>query len=558
MSQKFVDQNGMTVPTPPKVLVPLAEDVDDTSTVAPVYYGGYSTNGFSLGKTIVRTPDGWLHALSMYLQVPASWAIGYQCSRDGGLHWSVLVRVDAGGVTFNSYFPCIAYTIDYTATDPVVLHVAYLESVDLSPYGTGTIKYTRLRNGSWSVPVAVSTVVLDYNIWFETLSIAATHTPGQVVVAWSGLKSGTFYLKYAASGDHGATWAAEANITSLTSGDADDPGLRFGFAWSSHTTNDFYVTYIKRLGAGSYALGFADWTYGDPGWHIVSTGISDNIVISSGETEIDGSLDIVYINGGGSGVQFIRSTDNGATWGAPSQVVGALMAGTSPQVCGSASDGDYYCVAFTHTVGGNEQIGVVTGKPGAWNASIDITTSVNGATTPSIVQLFNTPPSLATENRFGIAYSELDEFLMAFQCNKWGWGATPIFANTGAGNCPTLQYAGDTVKFEPVQWPDDTYTQKGYGLFVTLEASTAYPTLHLYYTTTFYNVGDSKAYCDGIDGYFVTSIAEGIQKIQLTTVGAVVDGNPPTGSMLAGGFMLVTNDLDRPLRIVSVTLEPVP
>jgi hypothetical protein len=34
-------------------------------------------------------------------------------------------------------------------------------------------------------------------------------------------------------------------------------------------------------------------------------------------------------------------------------------------------------------------------------------------------------------------------------------------------------------------------------------------------------------------------------------------GNPPTGSLLAGGFMLVTNDLDRPLRVVSVTLEPI-
>ena len=557
--QRFVDQNGLTLDTPPKVLVPLAEDVDDTTTVTPSLYGGFTTNGFSLGKTIVRTPDGWLHALSFYLEVPATWAIGYQYSRDGGLHWSVIERIDNGGVTFSAYFPCIAYTIDYTATtDPVVLHVAYLESTDLTPYGTGTIKYTRRRNGSWSTPSALSTVTLNYNTWFPTTSIAATHVPGQVVVVWSGITGGSFYIKYAASGNHGGTWAAEANVTSLASGDIDDPGLKYPYVWSSHTTDDFYVTYVKRVGAGSFSLGFADWTYGDPSWHIVTTGLSDNIVISAGETEIDGSLDMVYIDGGGTAVKFVRSTDNGATWGAPEQLAGALVTAKTPQICGSASDGDYYCVVFTREVGVKQQVSMVTGKSGAWNAVTNITSSVNGCRTPSVIQLFSTPPTMATENRYGIAYCEGDTFQMAFQCYKWGWGATPVYTNTGAGNCPSLRYTGDTVKFEPVFWPDDTNAQRGYGLFVTVEAQVAVANVRFYYTTTFYNDGDSKAYCDGIDGYFVANIVEGIQKIQLTTVGAVVDGNPPAGSMLAGGFMLVTNDLDRPLRIVSVTLEPIP
>jgi hypothetical protein len=148
---------------------------------------------------------------------------------------------------------------------------------------------------------------------------------------------------------------------------------------------------------------------------------------------------------------------------------------------------------------------------------------------------------------------------MEVRSNNWGWGRTPAFTNTGAGNCPVLQSTGDTVKFNPVLWPDDTNAQNGYGLFVTVEASTTRPSLHLYYTTTFYDALNTKAYCDGIDEYFaLTPLSVGITKFQLPRVGTVLNGNPPAGSLLAGGFVLVDNDLDSPLRIVSVTLEPIP
>jgi BNR repeat-like domain len=186
-------------------------------------------------------------------------------SRDGGVSWtSTLVGVSGAP------YPCAACGFAFLGAQ-MTLTIGADDSVDLlwnatadqTDYAPERIFFARSTNHGASYSPRQDVSLAPSGVEHAFPAIVAGSTGGDVRIAWMDMRAGNWNLFYRSSGDGGATWKPETQISSVTPGYSYSTATGFGLPYGDYfqlTVDNAGGTQIAWGEAGSYAGPGNIWT----------------------------------------------------------------------------------------------------------------------------------------------------------------------------------------------------------------------------------------------------------------------------------------------------------
>lgn len=506
----------------PPVIFTEAEENTQFSTLLDVPAGDAAgtSQRTGRGKSIVRTPDGYLHAVFQATNT-AFQQIFYVYSTDRGVSWSVPVRIDTG--VDDKQRPCIAYDSD------LKLHVAYCGPGANAVYYKG-----KPLGGAWTAQTII-------NVTAASEVYIAVSQDDTVVVSWDkgigGMYNNTLYYNFSSNG--GTTWSGENTITTGGAHNLYGP-----YICGDHSANLIHCVYQVLLGVNDTEIWYGQYDVGADTWSVADTGVAhDDNNTACIEVGLDPEhLAIVYTLDTNS-LEVIRSGDEGATWDAP--ITASFFGGIGaehPQVLpygpyGGARTG--YIVTCTVSDGVSNKIFHGIMSVSGSNLQTEWVNTKNYFE-PSLVKCY---PGIHNGGDYpvGVFYYCNEDDKAEYTGFKMTWGDTPQFGWESEGQFSILEYTGDTVMLRPTLWPNAS----GYRVYMRCRPKT---TGHIY-VQFYYTIGHLN-----FNTYFDLGNLTGgtLYTIEFTNAHLNYVGF----DLIAGGIQLCTDLTGIPLKVYEVDIEP--
>lgn len=299
--------------------------VDNVSTIS---------NGVYLNRHVLRNNING-HLFIIHSKKVATVVYPF-CARstDNGLTWT-----DTQMVTYPYNSGYTSGAIDSNG----YLYVAYQSPTASTPYCYNILFTKSTDDGlTWSSPTSLT--AMDYDQLAPSICVDANDT---LHVAWQGWDNSAFYrdIYYTNSTDHGTTWATNRKMTNsggTGEGDANTPALTtdysnrilmvFNQLRTPRTSTDVLIITSTNNGL----------TWSSP-VNITNIPINANQGSASVTVLTDGSIHVTWQRNWGSNlyVGYSKSTNNGTTWTAPTNLTSAHVGLVEPYISSDLSNNIY-------------------------------------------------------------------------------------------------------------------------------------------------------------------------------------------------------------------------
>ncbi len=186
-------------------------------------------------------------------------------SRDGGQSWT-LTQVGVSGAAFpcsNCGFAFLGAQLTMAIGSDDTVYLLWNSTVDQTNYAPERIFFAKSSDHGASYSARQDVSLADQGVEHCFPAITTGSSPGDVRIAWTDTRTGSWNLFYRSSSNGGSSWSGETQVSAFVSGYSYITSSGFGLPYGDYfsmSVDDSGSTQIAWGEAGSYAGPGNIWT----------------------------------------------------------------------------------------------------------------------------------------------------------------------------------------------------------------------------------------------------------------------------------------------------------